>query len=365
MATSTPQNGLDLHNLTGGQIQTVLDFWLYNALRPIVMYSSVFDIQLIHMLYVASTNKKRKISALEKKDHVNKLALVLIEQDRETKFKLISELKTERKFVTEFVGNFLKETADFLPLYYASLTKVGVDQLLIDRRIATLEKSLGMSREHLFLAVRDSRIYLEQYIAFRNKIVENYIKHAFNHARGLVKSKRTQKLDQKDVHQNLMAAIIKGVDKYDSSCGAVTSYINFWILNGKTYSPPDHGHEYGIAYTIPQTQKKDIATKKSSQFNVGVSLNQLVGDDEQSSEFADLLVGEKSVEETVIENDEEYNTLLLIKRADPTGIARLYLDVEEIYFKREKRKMRETMIDQLGVDPKVVTPQLFVKKSGE
>jgi hypothetical protein len=343
----------DLHNLTGGQVQTALDYFLYEGLKPLILFSDIFDIQLIHMLYIAASNKKRKISALKKEDHVNQLVLALAEKDVEKKFARIKELKTERKFIFEFIKNVLHETQHYIEWYYKYLVlPEGTERAITEKRMKVVEQSLGIPRDCMVKSIEAMTINHELAYAFRNSIVINYIKHGYKNARNFVKMKG-KNFDASDVHSNLMVSVIKAIDKYDSSCGALTSYINFWIMNAQTYSNADHGHEYGIAYTIPQAQKAKLADKKGKglQVNFSTSLDQMTGQDEDGNELYELIAGERSVEDRILEETEENTILSLIKRADIGGIVRLYHNIDEVFFPKELKKMRKVMIEQTGVDP--------------
>jgi hypothetical protein len=109
------------------------------------------------------------------------------------------------------------------------------------------------------------------------------VSNAYKQAHTYCKQKGTN-FDFDDVQQSLMAAITKALDKYDSSKGALTSYINYWILNALTYASADYGHEYGVSYLIPQTQKKAVQGTKAEQVNFSVSLNAML-DAESATSF--------------------------------------------------------------------------------
>lgn len=342
----------DLHNLTGGQVQHVLDHFMYESLRPIILHSNLFDVQLVHLLYIASVNRKRKISALPKDVHLNQLSHTIIEKDREKKFQAIKELRTERKFIFEFINKWLTVTSNYVEMYYKFLTaKQEIDSIVIDTQMKVIEEDLGMERDKLFCAIQQIKDNFDLAIRFRNDIVVNYIKHSYKKANSFV-SMKGPTFEAKDVHGNLMIAVIKALDKYDSSSGALTSYIDFWLMNAQTYSNPDHGHEYGIAYTIPQGQREKLAKKKSNEINFSVSLDQMKGQDEDGNKMYELIAGTASVEEEIVREKQTSLIRGLIKKADPKGIVRLYYDVEEVFFATEKRKMVQTMINQLGVDPR-------------
>lgn len=338
------------HNLTGGQIQEVLDFFIYESLRPLLKSSDIFDIQLMYLLTNTACNKKRKLSALPREQFFTTACNALITTDPDRKHELVSQAKIERSFVYNFIVNFLKAVESYKDVYVEFLTSSDFQKRkYFDRQLAVIEKSVSIPRSHLFPLINICTEHLEHMYRFRNRIVGQYLRHAYKQAISFCKQKG-ENFDFEDVYQNLLAAITKAVDKYDSSKGAITSYINFWILNAQTYSNSNHGHEYGIAYTIPQMQKKQIAGNGASpvQVNFSVSLDKLVGPSgsEEQGELHDFVIGSEGVDKE-IESKDALNTMLyLAKKADKTGIGRLYLDLDEFFSNRELERMRSTMIRQ-------------------
>ncbi len=345
----------DTANLTGGQIQEVLDFLIYGGLEPIIRNSSVFDIQLVHMLSVASTNKKRKISALSQDAFINKMCTALITDDISLKLECIASSKMERGFVYNFLVNFLNAASDYNDLYTRYLTcQTHVEKALLDKRLASIERALSFSRSDLFHVLNRCRKYVELAYEFRNKIVCQYIKHAYKQAHAYCKAKG-KNFDFDDVYQSLMAAITKALDKYDSSKGALTSYVNYWVLNALTYANANYGHEYGVAYLIPQSQKKAVQGNKADHINFSVSLNELL-DVNSETAFGDLLISPNAPEADYLENKEAETIAYLVKCADPNGLARLYLDLTEYISIKEKHRMALSMKKQLGYYPKEFKP---------
>ena len=336
------------HNLTGGQIQEVLDFFIYESLRPLLQSSDIFDVQLIYLLCNTACNKKRKLSALPREQFFTIACNALITNDADRKHELVSQAKIERSFVYNFIVNFLKTVEAYRDVYIEYLTSSDYDRRkYFEKQLSVLENSVSIPRSHLFPIINICTEHLEHMYRFRNRIVGQYLKHAYKQAIAFCKQKG-ENFDFEDVYQNLLAAITKAVDKYDSSKGAITSYINFWILNAQTYSNSSHGHEYGIAYTIPQMQRKQLAGgigAAPSQVNFSISLDKLVGSgspDEQG-ELHDFIIGSAGVDQEIERKDEIDTMLYLAKRADKTGIGRLYLDLDEFFTETELERMRKTM----------------------
>ena len=339
--------GKDLtSNLTGGQIQEVLDFLIYESLAPLVKSSDVFDVQVVYLLGLTARNRKRKLSALPREEFMTSLCHCLISDDREKKIHILTNSKIERGFVYNFVVKFLKETESYVELYQKFLFAKGHDRVMLDMKLKAIEQNVGNSRNRLFSTINIAQDYLELAYEFRNSIVSNYVKLAYKQAKQFVKMKGSN-FDFQDVYHNFLTAITKAVDKYDCTKGALTSYINYWVLNAQTCSNTDHGHEYGVAYSIPQMQRKQMAQGNSSSgdVNFSVSLDKLISSESEDGQASlqDYIVGDVGAD-VKLEQQQEMDTVrYLAKCADIRSLARLYLDVDEIFSKKELRSMRNSM----------------------
>ena len=325
-------------NLTGGHVQHILDDLMLGSIRPVILNSDVFDLQLTSLMATAMCNRKRKVSALQREEFINRMSQALVSKDRTAKFEIVKTAKIERGFIYNFVVNFLRETANYEEIYFTYLSSTGVKKDLAEKKLEAIESSVGCSRKTLFSTLREAQAYLELMYEFRNGVVEQYNKLASKMAAAYISDKPN--FSYRDVHQNFMAAITKAVDKYDSSLGALTSYVKFWVRNAQSYTNPEHGHEYGIAYTIPQQQRERIAQGRSGEINYSVSLDQLSGEDGDTT-LLDLLTAEENDHEDI--EAELVIVRTLAKQADPGGLARLYLDIEEVLSETELAQQQAEM----------------------
>lgn len=345
-------------NLTGGQLQEILDLLIFEAIAPIILESDVFDVQLVHLLSLAARNRKRKLSALPREEFISTLCQAISVKSRSRKLEIISEAKIERGFLYNFVVNFLREAADYTTTYQKYLTcKTSIERHRLDSKLEATEKSLGGTRDGMFSALNSARDYLELMYEFRNGIVGNYVKFAFQQAK-MFAAQKGANFNFEDVYQNFLTVITKAIDKYDASKGALTSYIKWWVLNAQTSTSSEHGHEYGIAYVLPQTQKKSMATHEGArtQVNFSVSLSTLLGKDGEETELESHIQGAEGVDAEIERRQELDRTRFLIKKADIRGLARLSLEIDEVFSLKELRLMVETMVGQ-GIELPATIPQ--------
>ncbi len=339
---------LTIENLTGGQIQEILDLLILQALTPIVTNTNIFDIQIAYILGLVTKNRKRKLSALPRDEFISILCQYLTTKDVDKKIQLLELAKIERGFLYNFVVNVLKSLEGFLDLYQQSLICAdSAESLRLEQKLIVKSKAIGCKVDKVFCMYNQSRDYLELAYKFRNVIVSNYSKFAYKQAKIFCASK-SKNFDFQDVWHNFLTAITKAIDKYDCSKGALTSYIKWWILNAQTSVSSQHGHEYGLAYLIPQVQRKSLAMKESKgSVNFGVSLDDILNGSNSEVLLQNYVTSDSGLDGSIEQDEEAEIFKYLVKRADLNGgLARLYLDIAEYFSKKEKRKMVQIMKEQ-------------------
>lgn len=326
-------------NLTGEQIQQVMDMLLYKALEPIILYTNAFDPQVEYLLMLLAANGKRKLSSLGRDVVVESLAAYLVHTDRKKKFELIRSARIERFFVHSFIKRFVDDNSAFIKQYVDFIQAPNnVKRTNLDNRAVIIG---GCKRSDFYNAVRISSAYISQFYAYRETIIGHYLKHSSKQAKAYAQGHGNT--DFMDLRQSILKAVITALDKYDSRKGALTSYINFWIFNAATSSTE---HEYGIAYTIPQTQKKKLFDGQSSEVNFSVSLDSLTknsDDDETSSVLHSTLTEDNQLDNDMEQMESSRIVQALSKFVDKKGVARLCLDIGEYFSKAELQQMRNQM----------------------
>jgi hypothetical protein len=342
-------------NLTGGQIQKILDTLLYNILRSLVTDARVYDTQIIFALSFISKNRKRKISSVPRADSINHLSKALLVPSVEAKLDHIRQAKLERSFVYVFAKRILDQHYDnFMNLYHGFLTEPE-HRVYYGRKIQTIQNSLGCSsRTEIQSTLNSCKEAFDMYRQYVNSVASQYLKMCSTQAKFFVDTNPHNQYDYYDVRQNYYRNLIVAINKYDSAKGALTSYIKMWILNAQTCASSEH--EYGIAFRVPPQVKKQMASDKGAvvDINFSLSLDATVEDDEGEPVN---LHNKIETPERVHEQMEFQNFSRLISRlaknADINSLGRLTLDIDEFYSKEEVDQMREHMSKQ-GLIPKTV-----------
>tara|TARA_B100000214_G_scaffold357534_1_gene317165 strand:- start:2884 stop:3936 length:1053 start_codon:yes stop_codon:yes gene_type:complete len=336
-------------NLTGGQIEKILDTLLYEVLRPLVMHSKVFDAQIVYALSFIIKNKKRKISTSNsREDVVDYLSRALLTDDPVEKFEYIKLSKLERTMVFIFAKRVLDEHyKSFISQYSNFLDVKSETRGYAKNKIRVIERVLRTeSRSDLFCMLSELKEAYDQYRDYVGTIVAQYLKLCSQQAKFFVETNPYNNYDIHDVRQNFLNNVVTAISKYNSDQGALTSYVKFWLLNAQTCSTSDH--EYGIAYRIPPQYKKKLATSDNSlESNFSISLDSSVmNDDGEEVTLHNKIESNETVDQQL--EHAKFSKLFadLARNVDPHGIGRLTLDIDEHISKEDQQKMRRRMKKQ-------------------
>lgn len=330
-------------NLTGEQIQQVLDLFLYKALEPIILNSDVFDAQVSYVLALVSANRKRKPSSLPRERIIELLCKFLISTDRAEKFKLLREARLERSFLHVFISRFLKRYEPYVVSYRKFVIASARERAVQKANLDALALDAGCeTRAGLYRILTIAFPYLNKFYECRSLVLDHYLKMSSRQAKIYIQANGGN-FDFHDVRQSILKSILLAIDKYDSNKGALTSYINWWILNAQTCGTSEH--EYGIAYTIPQSHRKRIAEQSTGYINYSVRLDD-VSSDGTTRDLHSVLGDDANISED-FERDEMSSIIqYLAKCADVRGCARLVLDIGEYFSSKELEKMAEHMREE-------------------
>lgn len=327
-------------NLTGEQIQQIMDMLLYKALEPIILYTDAFDAQVEYLLYLITTNRKRKLTSIDRDEVLCSLASFLTETNRQTKLKIIQGARIERYFIHGFIAKFCDGAQSYLAGYMDCLK--NPDPAKEANLDAYSRRHVGIPRQDLFKIYNISAAYINRFYDYRSTVVGHYVKNVSKLAKAHTNIS-TSNTSFHDLRQSILRNTITALDKYDSRKGALTSYINTWAKNATTTAKE---HEYGIAYTIPQSQRRKMVDGTSAEKNFSVSLDSLYSENDEESLALYGILSETSMDEDM-EREDTVNTVQRVSKVvDTQGIARLTLEIGEYFTKKELRQMKEHMLEQ-------------------
>ena len=326
-------------NMTGEQVQQIMDMLLYKALEPLILFTGVFDAQIEYLLVLIATNRKRKLSSLEREVVVEKLAAYLSVTDRRQKFEFVRSARLERFFIHRFIKHFVEANFDYTKQYKDFLTNPTREKQVALDTIAGHVGRCGRKELYKTLILADA--YLEEFYKYRNMVIGQYVKNSNKLAKAHVTQSHNNS-SYRDLVQSIIKSIITALDKYDSAKGALSSYIATWAKNATTTTKE---HEYGIAYTVPQTQRRKLFDGTSTEVNYGVSLDALHNEDDEDGSMAlhAVLAPANALDHDLEQEESVRIVQKLAKKVDPLGIARLSMDIGEFFNHAE----RSIMFDQM------------------
>jgi len=133
-----------------------------------------------------------------------------------------------------------------------------VDYLLLERSIyyrameyaSKNAKRLTCSKSDLFVGKRLIESSYKTSSAFRERLIHSYSKLAAKQAHYDCTTSGLD-LSVEDVFISYLLAVGKAIDKYNSTKGALASFVANWITAHRN----DVSHEYGISYVVPKGYK--------------------------------------------------------------------------------------------------------------
>jgi RNA polymerase sigma factor (sigma-70 family) len=309
------------NEVTTKQIETVLDFLIDKAIYAIMRSSNFMDILMASALAWKTENPRRKISAIDRGEVTALLFHYTCLQSVEQKKEVLKLLHLERSFLLfacMLYMNTMKKYVDLSnELVRLRINHKNTSDVLFQKR--QFESAFQLTPES-YSAYYEVALWHQNAVEFRAMIFSRYMKLVLKEsARHFKLSKQT--LDYNDLIQNLIVGVYKAIDKFDSSRGTITSYIQQWIMASKL----QRSHEYGVAYYIPDSKKRAIAGGTSSINNMYVSLDEV--DNEQR-------------DDTIEEYEEANRIRRLAKRVDRLGLARYALGIQEALTPKEMESLK-------------------------
>jgi hypothetical protein len=313
------------NSLASHQYIQILDKLLFRAIKPILESSNYLDSIVATLILGYTENVKRKISRVPKTRLLLILMLFLASDKPSDKLRLLKRARLERSILIMAIDNWLKALASYRELVSLSLTE--------DTYYAVIHQlELGIQRRpetDLFSAIAHTEFWFEQALDFRTQILEKFMRLVTKEANVFRQYNPNVNLD--DVVQIFGLAITKAVDKYDMNEGALASHIQQWLKNAKNRA---NLQQSGISYVIPAEYRSKLLTDNSLPSNFSVSLE---------CEEVQAMESNHSVEEHIMRLSETERVRLIAKIADPKGIGRRALGIQEILTTEQVAKLKQAV----------------------
>ncbi len=300
-------------NYSSSQYIDVLDKLLFKALRPIILNTNYLDKFLVELMHLAILNHRRKISNLSRESFITYVFTYLI-SDKTTKYKIFKKMKLERTFVSFVVNSFINELKD----YYDISIKCTQGDKESKIRKTMMEKNVFLLEGYsLWNVITEVSLYLNESQKFKKQIVEKYVRHILVAAQTHYKMNNS-KMELDEIIQTMFVFASHAIDKYDQSKGTLTSYISTWLQHARNQSSVN---ELETSFVLPHAKRNELK-------NASVSLD--------------------SIENLEIEIEEDNYDIVkvrqLAKLADPTGFARIAMDIQECLSRDEINLQKQCVL---------------------
>jgi len=310
------------NEVTTQQIESILDFLIGKAIVAIMRSSNFMDLIVASALAWKTENPRRKISHIERNEVTALLFHYTCLSSIEKKQEVLKRLHLERSFLLFACSLYIESMEQYIKDSNAlvKLKESHKNSSAVAFRKKQLEAAFKLTPE-AYNKFYEVKTWYDQAIQFRTMIFSRYLKLVIKESIKHYKLSK-QTLDYNDLIQNLIVAVYKAIDKFDSTKGTITSYIQQWIMDAKLQK----SHEYGIAYYIPDSKKRAIAAGNSSINNIYVPLEDIEKTEPHKA--------------TIEEFEEASRIRRLAKRVDKLGLARYSLGIQESLTPRELQNLR-------------------------
>lgn len=303
-------------NLTSYQYLSVLDDLIYNALYPLIEGTRFVDVFLGQILSWQTSNPKRKVCGIGRKEFSAYLTTFFLLDDPAAKLKVLKRLKLDRAVLFETLRRWLTIADGVKQVGYEPFTLGLVTQLYELHEKAGVKPSYG-----LFAVYSQVNYWHHEANVFKTQILEKYYRLVLNTAkRDYEALNHTVPLG--DMIQHYLMTASKAIDKCDSDRGVLTTHIQNWLMSAKS--------------VVQSTQSQNLPFKKGGKSVMPI----------ESVSLDDL-------DEMTFEPDEQQDTQDTIQHVreiaklfDPIGYGRICLGIQEVLTTEDKQALRALAVTE-------------------
>jgi hypothetical protein len=332
-------------NMSGKQIADVLDCFLLNCIKLLVLNTRFLDSKICSIFIQTINNHRRKVTSKDKDIEVENFYKFVMLEDHEEKIKIIRRMELERNLWENIINEFLDLSKDYVYRYDNWIPMTGKDWM--DQELKVIEDKVKANRQTLKPTIINIKKQMHYYHQFKYMIMQKYVKLAWKEA--IVLAHNNRRIETDEAFQNIIMAISTAISKYSPNKGALTTFINYWILNTK--KNPQFGHEYGHSYDLKSKIKRDLYDEHGNANEEGnVKVN---GEVSFSISISDLKLGDDECEDEPREEMEsKYDAKSktdLLKRllkygADQYFVTCLMLDIDYPLSDRELQLIKSQSV---------------------
>lgn len=303
--TSSLFNNLKNHkdsiegNLTSSQYLETLDSYINKAFQAMLRHTRHVEICIAGLIGWQEHNYRRRVSLLTKKEFTSRAITWLI-QTPEYKEREIANLKLDRGVAILVCNGFIDQCRPYTEIGRKSILSDKNDlRIVYDTETRLLKKGGNLSH-----AVATATHQSDLAMKYRGDVLTKYFRLAIMAAQRDYVNFFNCRINLDDMIADYLLAAERAIDKCDYERGALTSHIQNWFYTARTHCQKtyDSGKEDSLPddVEIPETDRP-------------------------------------STEENLIARESEATIRFLAKIADPTGVGRKILGIEEYLTVSERR----------------------------
>lgn len=236
-------------NLSSHCLAQTLDDLIFKFIDIAVKDTTFVESAIVELIVHVFTDSRRKLSTIPKQELQDQLFSFIVCEKPDKKQKLLRDARIERSVYFRILEIFIKISDEYLQELPKSL-----ETLKPTNRMLELEKEAQSKTDNFYSLCASTLFWSKPIYNFRNMIVEKFVRFAKVEANKAV-SHTGLNISKEDLHKGFIMSMFKAIDKYDSSSGTLTNYIQMWFMDAKTNQ---NYHEEGVAYSIPTQLRKKL-----------------------------------------------------------------------------------------------------------
>lgn len=253
-------------NLTGGQIEAVLDSLILAPIKLIIKHTTLVERMFAEMLPLVVSNTRRRIGFHDNQQTIDLLFSFLMDRDINRRVKLFAEMRLERTVPFHIITLFesLVKDYDDKVLQFPSMTlEERQPYLSMEKRVGF--ESDGISFFHL---VREVKATAQLAYMFRSMITEKYVRFSYQIAKKQMR-KTNLDIDLDQLFKDILIGVMRGIDKYHSERGPLTGYVQFWMIEAANQGTETH--ENNTSYHVPTPRRAKHLAEGGYNFAIAMT----------------------------------------------------------------------------------------------
>lgn len=279
-------------NMTTSQYMNQLDSYLYSALRAIETNTNYLDNVIAGLIGWQEKNFRRRVSLMSKREFIQAAVLWLL-KSREERVRDLPSLKLDRGVIASVCQSFLDLTEGYTrAMQNKELTQADL------AAVYSAEQKLLIQGGSLHRAVAAVKYRSDQAIEFKGKILSKYSRMSIMAAKRDYTDYFEFRINLDDMCCEYLLAAARAIDKCDYEKGPLTTHIQNWFYTARSHC-----------------QKR---------YDTGLM--------EKSTDFSETPTEDSTYSlEDSLDTSESELVRRLAKIADPSGIGRRALGIEEYF----------------------------------